>query len=176
MNIIKVVYKVLLYPKEFFKNISADTKQTLIYMLTLNAIGPSLSFYSMYFSEGIPLEKTVLYAISTYVFDIFSILIFSLLIFLMEKEKSFSFYFSLSVFVYTPIWIGDISDINQYLRPLSNIGFLYSIYLLFVALNSLKMKKIKAIMYIFVFITLYILDALCAEMIVQNPWVKKILR
>ncbi len=178
MKMLKVVLNILLKPKDFFEKLLQEKLEisfVIKYMLLLNLIGPAFSFYSMHFIENISIGRSFLYAVSTYILDIISIIIFAYLVKRLEK-RDFQFLFTLAVFIYTPIWLSDVVDINQYLRPLSNLGFLYSLVLLYIAFSTLKMKNKKILLYEGVFILLYMLDAFIAEMIVQNPWVKMLIK
>ena len=178
MKMLKVVLNILLKPKYFFEKLLQEKLEisfVIKYMLLLNLIGPVFSFYSMHFIENISIGRSFLYAVSTYILDIISIIIFTYLVERLEK-KDFQFLFTLAVFIYTPIWLSDVVDINQYLRPLSNLGLLYSLVLLYIAFSTLEMKNKKILFYEGVFILLYMLDAFIAEMIVQNPWVKMLIK
>ncbi len=178
MSIIKVVFEVLFKPRDFFKGVIKKRFRVpflIKYMLLLNLIGPSLSFYSMHFVEHISAGRSLLYALLTYILDIVCIFVFAYLVSFLEK-KDFYLFLEISIFVYTPIWLSDIVDIYQYLRPLSNLGLLYSLFLVYRAFSALNIKKEKIFLHIGVFLLLYVLDAFIAETIVQNPWVEMIIR
>lgn len=178
-KIITTIFSVLFKPKEFFQHLlkhKVESSFLLIYMILLNLIGPTLSFYSMHFIEHISISRSLLYAIVTYFLDIICIFIFAYFVNFLEGEKNFYLFLEITIFVYTPIWLSDIVDLNQYLRPLSNLGLLYSLALIFVAFSNIGIKRRNIFLYIFAFLILYVLDAFFAEMIVQNPWVKMLIK
>ncbi|NPA53925.1 MAG: hypothetical protein GXO21_04585 [Aquificae bacterium] len=179
MNILKLAFSILLKPKDFLQKDFIEKLSysfTLRYMLTLALIGPILSFYSMFIIENISIGKTILYCITTYVLDIICVYIFAYILSFFEKEGNFFTFFKITVFSSTAIWISDIVDIHQILRPLSSLGLLYSLYLLYIAFKNFSIPSKRILAYISLFVILYILNALVAESIVQNPLVAKILK
>jgi hypothetical protein len=176
MNILKTAFFAVLRPKDFFKTFKdIPLNFTLRYMFTLALIGPILSFYSMFVIENIPLWRTVLYGITTYFLDILCTYIFAFILYKLEKRERFDLYLKLAVFSSTAIWLSDIVDIHQMLRPLSTVGLLYSLYLLYVAFSYMRISAKRIFVYIFIFIILYVLNALIAEAIVQNPIVARLM-
>ncbi len=179
MEILKIIFEIIFSPRSFFESFlrkDLPLKIVVVYVFILNSIGPVLSFYSMHILEKIPLEKTVEYCVSTYILDIVSIVIFSLLFYAFEKRNNLVFFIKLFSLAYTPIWISDIADINQYLRPLSTLGLFYSIYILYTIFLFMDIFKTKIVLYLLVFVILYILDAALAETIVKNPFLMEFLK
>ncbi len=176
---LRLAFSILFKPKKFLQKDFLEkisSSFALKYMLLLALIGPILSFYSMFVSEGIPLGKTIFYCVTTYILDIVCVYTFGYFVFFLEKKEDFSTYFKITVFSSTAIWISDIVDISQILRPLSTLGLLYSLYLLYVAFKNFSVPRKRILAYIIVFVILYMLNALVAESIVQNPLVAKILK
>ena len=178
MKLYKIPFFLLIKPRLVIKEV-IETKfslfSILLYMLVLNSIGPLLSIYSMYIKENLPIEKAVIYSVITYILDILSILIFSFFLSKTENNLSYKDSFQFSVIVYTPIWLSDIVDISQYLRPLSSLGLIYSLILLILLFKFLKKDKPYIFISLTVYIILYILDSLIAESIITNPILKKLL-
>ncbi len=172
----KVILKIIFKPKEFFKGDIYKVYSLpflIFYMLILNSIGPFLSLYSMHVKEKIPLSQALLYSISTFFLDIFSIAIFAFFLY-KKTDKDLYTAFKVSLFIYTPIWLSDFVDISQILRPLSSLGFIYSLYLLYLWLKLSSLRGIP--LYMVFFTILYLLDAYIAELIVQSPVVKYFLK
>ena len=178
-EILKLAIGFILFPKRsWYKVFHSKVSNLFIlkYVLVLALIGPTLSFFSMHIIEGIPLRKTVLYALATYFMDIISVYIFAWIITLFDRKISYKDALKISAFGSTAIWLSDIVDIHQILRPLSIIGFLYSLYLIYMGLKLKSQKDIKTILVMLIlFGILYALNSLIAESIVQNPVVKNII-
>jgi len=157
-------------------NQNVDIKFTILYMLTLASIGPILSFYNITFIEKLPITRAVLYSLTTYILDTtFSILFAYILKTLLKMDNKKAL--KISIFSQTAIWLSDIVDISQYLRPLSNIGLALSLYSLYFVLKNIIKTKIKYVLILIaVFLFLYIINALISEMILTNPYLKEILK
>ncbi len=178
-EIIRISLKVILFPKKFWTDIfHRNVKLSFVtkYMLSLALIGPILSVFSMSVIGDISFKKSLLYAVTTYLLDIASVYIFAFLVSVIDKNIRLKTAINIAVFGSTPIWLSDIVDIYQPLRPLSTIGLLYSLYIIYMAikLKSPKGHKIVGLL-LFIFILLYVLNAAIAESIVKNPLVKQII-
>ncbi len=138
----------------------------------LASIGSILSFISLYFFEREPLEKVIFYSLVIYLLDILSVLLFGfyLAIFLSVKYTEA---LNISVFATVPVWLSDVVDIYQPLRPLSVLGLFYSVYILFLWFKNLNARNPK--FHIVVYILFYFANALISEAIFKNPLVRKIL-
>ena len=168
-----LIFKILLKPKESLKEVlEKPSFVSLIYALSLASIGSILSFTSLYFFEGEPLIKVMFYSLLIYILDILSVFLFG---FYLSKMLGIEFkkVFNVAVFATVPVWISDVVDICQPLRPLSILGLLYSVYILWIWFNVLKVKN--SMLHIGVYVFLYFANALISEAIFQNPLVKKIL-
>ncbi len=172
------VLKALIKPKEYIGNIFSDKKSGwyyfFVYGFTFALIGPVLSLYSLIFQMSYSFNKAVLYSLTTYFMDLLTVIIFSFLLSVLSGlnfEKILKFY----VVVNIPVWIGDIFDIYQPIRILSNLGFLYSFYVLWVGTGILNLRK-QAVFIIGLHLILYVLNALLSEMIATNPLLLKILK
>jgi len=189
-TIFKTAFNLIIKPKSTWQHIFklkiSKVDLFLNYGLTFALIGPVLSFYSLYIEENYPIKKVLTYSLTTYVLDLLSVLILASFLFfifiLFKNYKNFDSAFKLSLFIYIPIWLSDIVDIYQPLRILSNVGLIYSLYLLYLGLKiifdiKISMKK-DFIFFIFIcsiHLILYILDALFSEIIVTNPVLKEFL-
>ena len=122
--------------------------------------------------EGEPLNRVIAYCLLIYFLDILSVFLFT---FYLSKVLNMKFIeaFNISVFATVPVWISDIVDIYQPLRPMSVLGLLYSLYILFTWLKDLNVKS--AGIHLAVYVFLYFANALISEAIFKNPLVKKIL-
>ena len=178
-EIIKLAIKIILFPKKtWYEILHKEISYLFIfrYVLLLALIGPILSFFSMFFLEGIYLKKTIAYSLTTYFLDIISVYAFAVFIRIFDKSISFATALKISAFGSTAIWLSDIVDIYQYLRPLSIIGFLYSLYLIYMGLKLSSKKDLKYIVgLLIIFSALYGINSLIAESIVQNPVIKEVI-
>lgn len=172
------IFKVLIKPREYLGNIFSDKKSGwqyfFVYGFTFALIGPVLSFYSLTYQLSYSPDRTILYSLTTYFMDLLIVIIFSFLLsvlFGVKFEKILKFY----VVVNIPVWIGDIFDIYQPLRILSNLGFIYSFYILWIGIKILNLRK-QAVFIIGLHLILYVLNALLSEMIATNPLLLKILK
>ena len=177
-EILKTALSVVLRPKKFWieiysRKISYQFIAEYVFLFAL--IGPVLSIISMYFIERIPLNKTVLYSVTTYFMDIISVYIYAFVV-KFNKKLDFNTALKITAFASTPIWLSDIVDIYQFLRPLSSLGLLYSLYLLYTAFQVKNAKKDFILFALITFILLYTLNSLIAESIVQNPVIAKLLK
>lgn len=145
---------------------------SLIYAFILASIGSILSFISLYFFEREPLEKVIFYSLVIYLLDILSVLLFAfyLAVFLSVKYTEA---LNISVFATVPVWLSDVVDIYQPLRPLSVLGLFYSVYILFLWFKNLNARNPK--LHIVMYILFYFANALISEAIFKNPLVRKIL-
>jgi len=169
-----IVFKPLKTWKYLLKNV--DFKFTVIYMLILASIGPILSFFNITYIEKLPLNRAILYSLTTYFFDTSFSFLFA---FILAKLLKLDFLtaFKISVFSQTAIWLSDVVDISQYLRPLSNIGLALSLYSLYLVLNRiLSVDKKRTFVSIGIFLILYMVNAFVSELILTNPYLKKILK
>ena len=171
MFIFKLIFKPSEYWPEFEKDRSSWQEYFLKYALTFGLIGPVLSFISL---KDISFQKAIIYAPVTYIADMTVLFIFS---FFTAKllRMDFSTIMKFYILVNIPIWLSDVFDIYQPLRVLSNIGFLYSFYLLYTGLRFFK--KEKYILPVFVIhLVLYVLNAVLSEVIATNPILKKMIK
>ncbi len=134
----------------------------LLLWFTLGALGPLLSFYSLQeagFSEG----RALLYSIVTFFLDGLNVLLLSGFIRKFLK-KDFNSSLKLAVLVYSPLWVFDFFDIRQELRFLSNLGLIFSLYILYKLIGGRAFLKLSA-----VHVFLYALNGLTAELIASSP-------
>jgi hypothetical protein len=189
--IFKRVFNLLIKPseawEEIFKLRESKVDLFLNYGFTFALIGPILSFYSLYFQEKYPIKKVLTYSLTTYILDLITVIILSLLVLLVlrifKKTKNFDYAFKIALFIYIPIWLSDFVDIYQPLRILSNIGLIYSFFILYKGLKiSFQINlKIKKDLTFFLTISgthllLYITNAFISELIVTNPFLKTIIQ
>ncbi len=165
--------KILLKPLEVLKEMErVSFYSALLYAFILASIGSILSFISLYLFEKENLIKVVSYSILIYVLDIMSVFLFA---YYLKKFKAFNFKkaFVLTTFATTPVWLSDIVDIYQPLRPLSTLGLIYAVYILHLWFKELGIRK-----YLFpiaIYVILYFLNAIISEAIFKNPLLKNIL-
>ncbi len=177
-EVLKIALSVVLHPEKFWIEIYSrkiSYKFVAKYVFLLALIGPVLSIISMHFIERIPLNKTILYSVTTYFMDIISVYIYAYFVIKSNKKLDFNTALKITAFASTPIWLSDIVDIYQLLRPLSSLGLLYSLYLLYTAFKVKNAKKDFILFALIIFILLYTLNSLIAESIVQNPFIEKYL-
>ncbi len=178
-SIFKLAIKMILFPKRTWHEILHKRIVGIFilkYIAVLALIGPVLSFFSMYVIEGLEIKKVATYSIVTYTFDIASVYIFAIFIKIVDDSINYKTALKISAFGSTAIWLSDIVDIYQYLRPLSILGFLYSLYLIYMGLKLTLKKDIKYIaVLLIIFSILYGLNSLVAETIVQNPVIKEVI-
>ena len=129
---------------------------------TLGTLGPLLSFYSLQevgFSEG----RALLYSAVTFFLDGLNVLFLSGFI---QKflQKDFNYSLKLAVLVYSPLWLFDFFDMRQELRFLSNLGLIFSLYVLYKLTEGKAFLKLSA-----VHIFLYAINSLTAELIASSP-------
>ncbi len=177
-EIIEFALKVTIFPKKFWIEVFHRNIQKsfiLRYVLTLALIGPVLSLFSMTVIEGITLKKALFYAVTTYIMDIISVYVYAIIVRLLDREIDLQSSLKISAFGSTPVWLSDIVDIYQPLRPLSTLGLIYSLYIIYMAIKLKSPKGYKIVgLLLLIFIVLYVLNSLIAESIVQNPIVKQI--
>ncbi len=186
--IFKRVFNLLIKPSKEWESIiksrESEIDLFLNYGLTFALIGPVLSFYSLFFKENYPLKKVLTYSSATYILDLLNVIVLSFFVFfifkILKSVRSFEYAFKISLFSYIPIWISDIVDIYQPLRILSNLGLIYSFYILYTGLQYLFKIDIKKkedfsffILIVVVHVFLYSLNAFVSEMIVTNPVLKE---
>ena len=177
IKLYKIPVLIFVKPRKTLKEIiktEISPISIFVFMLILNSIGPLLSLYSLYITGSYTLTKSLIYAVGTYLLDIISIFVFSLFLNKSIKNFSLSDSFKFSVIIYTPIWLSDIVDINQYLRPLSSLGLIYSLFLLFLFLKIINKEKGYILVAITLFLLLYFFDSFIAELIITNPILEKI--
>ena len=182
------IFKILISPKKEWSAVLEGSESGFYifkkYALTFALIGPVLSFYSLYFTENFSFLNAIIYSITTYVLDLLVVVIFAFIFSKISKnfyfvnfDKSLKFI----TIVYIVIWLSDIVDIYQPLRILSNVGLIYSFYLLYTGIIHLEKKieksKVNKLFIIssFIHLGLYILDAAISEMIAMNPLLKEML-
>jgi len=134
----------------------------LLLWFTLGALGPLLSFYSLQnagFSEG----RALLYSVVTFFLDGLNVLLLSWFI---QKflKKDFNSSLKIAVLVYSSLWLFDIFDVRQELRFLSNLGLIFSFYVLYKLTEGKAFLKLSA-----VHTFLYALNGLTAELIASSP-------
>ena len=173
-----MILKAVFLPKKYIKRYTSDNQTGwdyfFRYALTFGLIGPVLSFYSLTTQMKYSIGKAFLYSITTYLMDLLVVLIFSYFVFRFFK-KDFHRVLKMYILVNIPIWLSDISDIYQPLRILSNIGLIYSFYLLYRGLEIIGLKKRFFILSVFHLI-LYVMDAVLSEIIATNPILLKLLQ
>lgn len=170
MKVIRFIFQPSKYWPEFERDKSSWQGYFFKYALTFGLIGPVLSFISL---KDIFFQKAIIYAPATYIADMTVLFVFSFLVSKLLKID-FPTVMKFYILVNIPIWLSDIFDIYQPLRVLSNLGFLYSFYLLYIGLKFFK--KEKYILPVFVIhLVLYVLDAVLSEIIATNPILKKML-
>ncbi len=188
--IFKRAFGLLIYPyktwEEIFRAKESKFDLFLNYGITFALIGPVLSFYSLFFQENYPIKKVLTYSLTTYILDLITVLVLSVFVFLIfkffNKSKNFDYAFKIALFIYIPIWISDFVDIYQPLRILSNLGLIYSFYVLYKGLQFLfnidLRQKTDFIFYssiIGIHFLLYVLNAIISEVIATNPVLKEFL-
>ncbi|WP_097001052.1 YIP1 family protein [Persephonella hydrogeniphila] len=168
--------KVLIKP-DYWKYIFKDGKTGWHYLakygLSFALIGPILSFFSLTSQSNYSMQKALLYSTTTYFMDILMIIIFSYTISKILKKdlnQILKFYTVVNI----PIWISDVVDIYQPLRILSNVGLIYSFYVLWTGSGFVTIKKYYFFIAIF-HILLYIINAFLSELIATNPILKALL-
>ncbi|NPA54437.1 MAG: hypothetical protein GXO21_07200 [Aquificae bacterium] len=175
---IKVVLKLLFKPGEYWEEYlsleNSGWKYLIKYGLTLALIGPVLSFFSLKLQEGYSDIDALVYSVTTYFMDIATVIVFSFITSRFLKVD-FSLLMKIYVGVNFPIWLSDIVDIYQPLRFLSNIGLLYSFYILWSGLGFIKQKD-KFIWTALIHLVLYVSNATISELIATSPLVKKVLQ
>ena len=134
----------------------------LLLWFTLGALGPLLSFYSLQnagFSEG----RALFYSVVTFFLDGLNVLLLSWFI---QKflKKDFNSSLKIAVLVYSSLWLFDIFDVRQELRFLSNLGLIFSLYVLYKLTEGKAFLKLSA-----VHTLLYALNGLTAELIASSP-------
>ena len=171
--LLKLGLKVITRPREALHHLkTVSLKSSFSYAFVLASVGSILSFVSLYFFEGENVFKVITYSLLIYILDIISVVCFGFYLSIWGKID-IKTALNISIFATTPVWLSDIVDLYQPLRPLSTLGLLYSIYILFLWLRSLKLKKI--LLHVGTYLVLYILNAFISEVFFQNPLVKKIL-
>ena len=168
MKVIRFIFQPSKYWPEFERDKSSWQGYFLKYALIFGLIGPVLSFISL---KDISFQKAVIYAPTTYIADMTVLFIFSSLAAKLLKID-FSTVMKFYILVNIPIWLSDIFDIYQPLRVLSNLGFLYSFYLLYIGLKFFKKEKYLLPVFV-IHLVLYVLDAVLSEIIATNPILKK---
>ncbi len=114
-------------------------KNLCILALFLNAIGPTLSFFSLTTQSGYSESRALFYSVATYLLDLLSIAVFAIVLNKMENlslEKAIQ----ISIIVYISLWLFDVVDLFQPLRPLSNLGLIFSLWLLYRKLKTLGLE------------------------------------
>lgn len=170
----KLVFKILFRPRQALSDVlSCSLRCSVNYALSLASLGSILSFISLYFIKKESFLKVLNYVIVIYFLDLISVVVFGLYL-SKRMEQSFKDAFRLSVFSTVPVWLSDLVDIYQPLRPLSTLGLLYSVYILFLWLRNLQVESIP--IHLGVYVMLYVLNAVASEAIIQNPVVREILK
>ncbi len=186
---IKRIFNLISHPKKEWQSIfqEKDTGFSVFkeYGLRLALIGPFLSFYSLYFEENYSIPHALTYSISTYILDLVSVIIFAFIFSKISEKYFYSINFDTALkfitYVNVPIWLSDIVDIYQPLRILSNLGLIYSFYLLYTGIVYLGKNQsgldIKRFFIICsgIHLGIYMLNALISEMIAMNPLMKKLI-
>jgi len=172
------IFRIILKPDKYVEKLLFDNRSGWYYFFifgfTFAVIGPILSFYSLISQLEYSMNRALLYSLTTYFMDLLTVIIFSFFISVLSG-KNFEKILKSYVIVNIPIWICDVFDIYQPLRVLSNIGFLYSFFLLWVVINIQQLRR-YAVFVILLHLILYILNALVSELIATNPLILNILR
>ncbi len=172
--------------EELFKSRESKTDLFLNYGFTFALIGPVLSFYSLYFQENYQIKKVLTYSLTTYILDLMTVIVLSIFVFsifkLFKNIKNYDTAFKISLFIYIPIWLSDIVDIYQPLRILSNLGLIYSFFILYKGLEvlfNLHLRNKKDLIFFtsiaVIHLVLYVLNAFVSELIVTNPILKSLI-
>jgi len=173
-----LILKGVFLPNKYLKKYISDNQSGwdyfIKYALTFGLIGPVLSFYSLTTQMKYSIGKAFLYSVTTYFMDLLVVLVFSYLVFRLF-ERDFHKTLKMYVLVNIPIWLSDIFDIYQPLRILSNVGLIYSFYILYKVLESIDLKKKFIILSVF-HLVLYVIDAVLSEIIATNPVLLKLLQ
>ena len=107
--------------------------------------------------------RALLYSLVTFFLDGLNVLLLSWFI---QKflKKDFNSSLKIAVLVYSPLWLFDIFDVRQELRFLSNLGLVFSFYVLYKLTEGRVFLKLSA-----VHTFLYALNGLTAELIASSP-------
>ncbi|WP_457570175.1 hypothetical protein [Desulfurobacterium sp.] len=150
-------------------------KLFFISLFLVGSWGPILSFYSLQAQSGYSWERSLAYGVVTFVLDGLNVLLLAFSVKWLCNNEYLQFRKALSaaVFIYFPIWLSDVVDLNQSLRVLSNIGLFVS----FLFLYSLCKGKVKNFLILLLLhIIFYALNAAVAEMIALNPLLLRLIR
>ncbi len=171
-----ILLKILLKPKkywpEYIKSDVPGIKVFIYYAPVFALIGPFLSYFSLT-ASGYSSSRAVLYSITTYILDLAVVFIFSCIfskISRLTPDTVLKIYTAVNI----PIWLSDVVDIYQPARILSNIGFIYSFYLLWVSLQTVNKSRIF-IHGGFLHLFLYAGNAVISELIATNPLILKLI-
>ncbi|WP_456341750.1 hypothetical protein [Thermovibrio sp.] len=139
---------------------------------TLGLVGPVLSYFSLQ-GVGFSPERALLYSLLTFLFDGLSVLFFALYI----KRRwggEWEGALDTSTLVYLPLWLFDFFDISQSLRPLSNLALPLSLYLIYKS-GKERVPFKEILLGETLFLVLYTLNGLTAELIASSPLFKRLL-
>jgi hypothetical protein len=139
---------------------------------TLGLVGPLLSYFSLQ-EAGFSPERALLYSALTFLFDGLSVLLFALYI---KKRRGEEWEGALyrSTLIYLPLWLFDFFDVSQSLRPLSNLALPVALYLIY-RFGKERVEKREILMGEFLFLILYSLNGLTAELIASSPLFERVL-
>lgn len=150
---------------------SKGLKLFLSAYFTLGLVGPVLSYFSLQ-GVGFSPERALLYSALTFLFDGLSVILFALYIRRWGGEWDGALY--TSTLVYLPLWLFDLFDISQSLRPLSNLALPLSLYLIYKSGKGRAPFK-EVLLGETLFLALYALNGLTAELIASSPLFKRLL-
>ncbi len=170
-----MILKAVLFPSGHLGRVfeyRPSFRRLILLSLLTALIGPVLSFYSLTHQLDYTTSRAFLYSITTYSMDLISLFLFSLILRLSFGVR-FSEAFTLYVVVNLPLWLADVFDLSQELRFLSNLGFLYSLYVLWVGARVLALPGFRVISFHAV---IYLLNSALSELIATNPVLLRILR
>lgn len=142
----------------------------LLTYFALGLIGPVLSYFSLQ-GAGFSPERALLYSLLTFLFDGLSVLLFALYLKRGWKESWDGALYK-STLIYLPLWLFDFFDVSQALRPMSNLALPLSIYLIY---RFAEGKTGKVFVGSALFLALYSLNGLTAELIASSPLFRKVM-
>jgi len=143
----------------------------LLTYFTLGLVGPLLSYFSLQ-EAGFSPERALLYSFLTFLFDGISVLLFALYIKKRWREEWDGALYR-STLIYLPLWLFDFFDISQNLRPLSNLALPAALYLIY-RFGRERVGRKEILIGGALFLFLYSLNGLTAELIASSPLFKKI--
>ena len=172
-----LILKAIINPKNYFciylNNDFSGKFVFFRYGIFIALIGPVLSLYSLTTQSGYSLDKSLIYGIITYFMDLIVVVLFSIIISFLEKV-SVDNVLKAYVLVNILIWFFDVFDIYQPLRIVTNVGFFYSFYLLWIGLGCLRINM--KILFLVMHGIFYVVNAFLSEFMALNPLIRYFLK